>query len=132
MPSRSLDHLHPDFAPLVRGFLDECKMRGLDVLVTCTWRSDKEQDALYQQGRTTAGKIVTNAKAGQSKHNFMIDGLPASKAIDIVPLENGKPQWDSSDPIWEVVGELGEAHGMEWSGRWTKFREYPHFQMIED
>jgi len=129
MASRSLDDLHPDIAPLVRGFLDECKTRGLDILVTCTWRSNKEQDALYQQGRTTSGKIVTNARAGQSKHNFMIDSKPASKAVDVVPLQNGKPNWDSSDPVWEVIGEIGESYGLEWAGRWVKFREYPHFQM---
>ncbi|MFM8939774.1 MAG: M15 family metallopeptidase [Phenylobacterium sp.] len=26
------------------------------------------------------------------------------------------------------MGELGEAMGLEWAGRWTRFREYPHFQ----
>src|SRR5574343_1544593 len=46
--------------------------------LTCVYRSNEEQDALYAQGRTTKGKIVTNAKAGQSKHNFK-----PSKAFDI-------------------------------------------------
>jgi peptidoglycan LD-endopeptidase CwlK len=131
MASRSLNDLHPDFAPLVRGFLEECKAKKIDVLVTCTWRSNQEQEFLFQQGRTANGKIVTNAHGGQSKHNFMLNGVPASKAIDIVPLENGKPQWDSSDPIWHVVGEIGEGHGLEWAGRWTRFKEYPHFQMAD-
>lgn len=131
MSSRSLDDLHPDVAPLVRGFLEDCKKQGIDIIVTCTYRSGEEQNKLYAQGRTAPGNIVTNAKAGQSAHNFMIDGKPASKAVDVVPLLNGKPIWNSSDPIWQKIGDIGESHGLEWAGHWTRFKEYPHFQLRE-
>lgn len=129
MASRSLDDLHPDFKPLVEGFLEGCQARNIEIIITCTYRSDAEQAVLYQQGRSTEGRIVTNCKAGQSAHNFTINGNPASKAIDIVPVENGKPQWDATDPIWEVLGELGEAHGIDWAGRWQHMHELAHFQM---
>nr|WP_295770097.1 M15 family metallopeptidase [Rhodoferax sp.] len=35
-------------------------------------RSCAEQDALYAQGRTAPGNKVTNAKSGDSNHNFGI------------------------------------------------------------
>lgn len=126
--SRSLDELHPKFRPLVDSFLSRAKQHGIDVVVTCTWRSGAEQDALYAQGRTQPGKVVTNAKAGQSMHNFMVAGKPASLAIDIVPVANGKAVWNAGDPLWASLGQLGEETGLEWAGHWKRFKEYPHFQ----
>ncbi len=126
--SRSLNALHPDVRPLVENFQQACKDEGIDILITCTHRTDQEQEELYAQGRTKPGKIVTNAKAGQSKHNNYLDGVPASLAVDVVPMRGGKPVWESDDPIWLRVGEIGEACGLEWAGRWLKFKEYPHFE----
>ena len=120
--SRLLNDLAPAVRPLVDKFLDDCAAAEIDVLVTCTLRSVEEQQALYAQGRTTPGPIVTDAKPGQSAHNF---GL----AVDIVPIVNGKPDWQGADPVWQDVGEIGEAAGLEWAGRWTTFKELPHFQM---
>lgn len=127
--SRDLDDLHPDMRPLVDRLLAECDASGIDLLVTCTWRSPEEQARLYAQGRTAPGKIVTNAKPGQSMHNVTLAGRPASLAVDIVPLRSGKPVWDARDPLWAQVGSIGElVAGLEWAGRWKRFREFPHFQ----
>ena len=127
--SRSLDHLHPAFRPLVDNWLAKCEAAGLDILVTCTYRSADEQQRLYEQGRTMPGKVVTNAKPGQSAHNFSLPGnKPASLALDFVPLVNGKPVWDNKHPHWARAGELAVASGMEWAGHWKRFRELPHVQ----
>jgi peptidoglycan L-alanyl-D-glutamate endopeptidase CwlK len=126
--SRSLNDLHPAMQPLAAEFLNNCKAAGIDLLVTCTWRSGAEQDALYAQGRTTPGSIVTRAKAGQSKHNHTLAGRPASLALDVVPLRLGKPVWAASDAIWKDVGRIGKACGLEWAGEWRRMREFPHFQ----
>ena len=127
--SRNLDDLHPKVRPLVDAFLASAARHGVDLLVTCTWRSPEEQAQLYAQGRSKPGKIVTNAKPGQSMHNNVsAAGHPASLAIDVVPLLHGKPVWTATDPIWAQVGELGEAAGLEWAGTWRRFRELPHFQ----
>ncbi|TXH46099.1 MAG: peptidase M15 [Desulfurellales bacterium] len=120
--SRRIEDLHLAMQPRVRRWLAACKDAGLDILVTCTMRTWQEQAALYAQGRTTPGRIVTYARPGESAHNH---GL----ALDFVPLAHGKPQWSATHPHWAVAGELGEAAGLEWAGRWTKFREYPHLQM---
>jgi len=104
-------------------FLDDCAAAGYDILVTCTLRSEAEQAALYAQGRTVPGAIVTNAKPGQSAHQY---GL----GMDIVPIVNGKPDWSGTDPLWLEIGALGQARGLQWLGAPdSMFREAAHFQV---
>ena len=119
--SRSLDDLLPLVRKRVEAFIKAAEASGIDLLVTSTYRDDESQNALYAQGRTTAGKIVTNAKAGESFHNYRC-------AVDVVPIINGKPVWDTSYQVWQTIGRLGKEAGLEWAGDWVKFKEYPHFQ----
>ena len=119
--SRSLDDLLPAVKARVERFIAAAKAEGIDLLVTSTYRDNESQNALYAQGRTTPGKIVTNAKAGESFHNFRC-------AIDVVPIVAGKPRWDVKDEVWQKIGKLGKAQGLEWAGDWKRFKEYPHFQ----
>ena len=128
MSSRKLTDLHPQMQPIMTRFLANARAAGIDLLVTCTYRSNEEQAALYAIGRTKPGRIVTNARPGRSTHNNTLNGKPAALAADVVPLRDGKPVWSASDPVWKRVGEIGEKVGLEWAGRWTTFREYPHFQ----
>jgi len=106
-------------------FLKLAKDANIDLLVTSTYRDNESQAALFSQGRTKPGAIVTNAKPGQSWHNWRC-------AFDVVPLRNGKPVWGTSGTdgdLWRKIGEMGEAVGLEWAGRWTgKLREMAHFQ----
>jgi len=131
MASRSLNDLHPRLKERALAFQERCKQAGIDILIYCTYRSNKEQQELYRIGRNIPGKIVTNAKAGESNHNATIDGKPASRAFDCVPLRAGKPVWDGKDPIWQIVGKIGVEVGLMWAGNWTRFREYPHFELPE-
>jgi peptidoglycan LD-endopeptidase CwlK len=124
MSSRSLDDLDPIVATKCRVHIAACAAEDIDILITCTYRTAAEQDALYAQGRTAPGHIITNAKGGQSMHQYRV-------AYDLVLMQNGKPVWDTSGDngkLWERIGELGEAQGLEWAGRWTSFKEMPHFQ----
>lgn len=127
-----LSDLHPLMQPLAAKFLEQCKKEGIDVIITCTYRSGVEQDQLYEIGRTLPGKKVTNAKAGESAHNYRIAGKPAAKAFDCVPLRNGKCVWGTTGEdgeLWQHIGVIGEKLGLEWAGRWKTFKEYPHFQL---
>jgi len=119
--SRSLDDLLPPVKERVEKFLSSAKAAGIDLLITSTYRDNASQNVLYEQGRTTPGKKVTNAKAGQSWHNYRC-------AVDVVPVVAGKPRWDVKDEVWQQVGALGKAAGLEWAGDWKKFKEYPHLQ----
>ena len=119
--SRSLDELLPCVKERAERFIAACKVAGIDLLVTSTYRDKESQDALYAQGRTTPGKIVTKAKGGESFHNYRC-------AFDVVPLVNGKPNWNDSSPVWAEVGRLGKLAGLEWAGDWKTFKETAHFQ----
>ena len=118
--SRSLNELTPDAKERAEAFVEAAKAEGIDLLVTSTYRDGDSQNALYAQGRTTAGNIVTRAKAGESWHNWRC-------AFDVVPLVNGKAIWDDQT-MWKKIGEIGKSCGLEWAGDWVTFKEYPHFQ----
>jgi len=117
--SRKIEDLHPHVALLCRKFIEQCKEAGVDVLVTSTYRDHESQNALYAQGRTAPGKIVTKAKGGQSFHNHKV-------AFDVVPLVNGKAIWND-EGLWRKIGQIGQEVGLEWGGNW-KFQDKPHFQ----
>lgn len=122
--STSLDALNPYVTSLARQFLTLCTASGLKVVILVTFRSWNEQDALYAQGRTTPGSIVTDAEGGDSYHNW---GL----AFDCAPLVNGVVAWEATDMFIEM-GNLGQQVGLEWGGNWKTFKisivDMPHFQ----
>jgi peptidoglycan L-alanyl-D-glutamate endopeptidase CwlK len=118
--SRKLEDLNPKVKVLCEKFIEECKKQNIDVLITSTYRDAESQNALYAQGRTTAGKIVTNARGGQSYHNWRV-------AFDFVPLVHGKAQWSDLN-TFKKCGEIAESVGLEWAGRWVKFKELAHCQ----
>jgi len=111
---------------------DELRERSVHVFLTCTYRSPSEQDALYAQGRSKPGPIVTNAKGGQSKHNAMDKAAqPCAEAYDLAILENGKLVWEDH-PVWQIIGQHGMAVGLKWYGAPSApFKEMPHFQNPE-
>lgn len=126
LSDRKLATVHPILAIRARALLALGANAGSSLLVTQGLRTWEEQDALYAKGRTVApiGKqyIVTNAKGGQSYHNF---GL----AFDVAVLDAaGKLDWDTSHPGWVLAGRLGKSVGLEWGGDWKSFRDLPHFQ----
>lgn len=92
-------------------------------ILTCTYRSNEEQTKLYNQGRTTPGKIVTQAKAGQSKHNSN-----PSKAFDIAFKKDGVVDW--SVDLFKKFAAIIKPKGIKWGGDWKKgFIDYPHFEL---
>lgn len=118
--SRKLSDLHPYVEQMASAFIEICRQRGIDVLITSTYRDDESQNALYAKGRTSPGPRVTNAKAGQSWHNWRC-------AFDFVPLSDGKPMWNDLS-TFEQCGEIAESIGLEWAGRWKSFKEMAHCQ----
>lgn len=118
--SRDLKDLDPVVYPKALAFIAACKKADIDVLITSTYRDHESQAALYAQGRTKPGKVVTNAKPGQSWHNWRC-------AFDFVPLVSGKAQWNDLE-TFKRCGEIAESVGLEWAGRWKRFREMAHCQ----
>ena len=123
--SNKLEDLHPLVKLMAEEFLKRCAEQSIKVKITSTFRDIESQNALYAQGRTTSGKIVTNAKGGQSMHNFRL-------ALDFVPLDNsGNPIWDGNNPLYKTLGDIGKSCGFEWGGDFTHFVDKPHLQYTQ-
>lgn len=116
--SRLLADLHPIVCAKAEAFLELCSVGQTPVLVYFTYRSIEEQDELYRQGRrgVPGERIVTNAKGGESAHNFRA-------AFDCIPLVDGQPWWEPRqgqkeqwEETWAKIGKCAEKVGLDWYG----------------
>jgi peptidoglycan L-alanyl-D-glutamate endopeptidase CwlK len=118
----NFDRVHAD---LVKFFnLLKAKM---PIVLTFGYRSIEQQDRLYAQGRTKPGKIVTNARGGQSPHNY---GL----AIDLAPLKNGKIDWNDLKLFEEMVRlgkEVAREHNLPltFGADFKSLKDLPHVEL---
>lgn len=116
--------LKPDVKEAVLSAVKEAYDRwGIGIIVSQGYRTFAEQDALYAQGRTKPGSIVTNAKGGQSNHNY---GVAVDFAIDTI--DDGKI--DSWQPSALVVNMM-KRRGFDWGGDWKSFTDLPHFEACD-
>lgn len=118
--------LNPLLAEKIRHVAALMSAKGVELRVVQGLRTKAEQDALYAQGRTLPGKIVTDARGGQSMHNY---GL----AVDMVPGIRGaspwKPNWNDKDPDYETMIDLCEQQGLVAGARWIHIPDVDHFQL---
>jgi peptidoglycan LD-endopeptidase CwlK len=117
-----LAQVNPKLAALVRQMADQLASEAIDVRVTQGLRTWAEQAALYEQGRSTSGPRVTNAPPGYSYHNF---GL----AVDLVPMIDIGPDWNTSHPVWQRMVTVGQSVGLTAGALWRTFPDRPHFQL---
>jgi peptidoglycan L-alanyl-D-glutamate endopeptidase CwlK len=127
-----IEKLHPSVRDEVKKIIAECDsaLNGrAKIRITQGLRTFAEQEKLYNQGRTSPGKKVTNAKAGQSIHNY---GL----AVDICLIVDGKDvSWDTAkdwdnDGVadWYECVKIFAKYGWDWGGNWKTFKDLPHFE----
>lgn len=122
MDKASADRLakvHPELKARVERTINGLAAKGFDVRVVQGLRTYAEQDALYAQGRTRKGAIVTKARGGSSNHNF---GL----AVDCCPFKSGKPDWNDGK-AFNAIGVEGKKNKLNWGGDW-KFVDKPHLE----
>ncbi|HEY1044940.1 MAG TPA: M15 family metallopeptidase [Bacteroidia bacterium] len=126
-----IELLHPKVKGEVKAIYDEI-CAALTGTAFCrfayTLRTFKEQNDLYAKGRTIGGSKVTNAKGGESCHNY---GL----AVDIVLIDHGRAVWERGQdfdgdkiPDWMEVVKIFEKYGWFWGGNFKSFKDYPHFE----
>ncbi len=121
--SRSLNDLSHRFQPTVFEFIARCIEAGVPLLIVDTLRTEEEQKANIARGVSWTPN---------SKH---LPQPPDGKAlaIDVVPYSTyllhgiSKLAWESSEPAWLKIGEIGESLGMRWGGRWST-PDYGHFE----
>ena len=137
---RSLDNLkgvHPNLVKVIKASIEDSPV---DFTVVSGLRTTAEQKAIYAQGRTKPGKIVTKADGvkGLSNHQDEADGKKdgLGSAIDLYPYFGGKVQTEHKDTIKclkQIAAHIKEVAKtlnikIEWGGDW-KFIDYPHFQL---
>lgn len=119
----SLNELASYFRPLAEQLLIECGRSGVPVRIVDTGRS------LTEQRQKIAQKV---SWTNNSKHLPQPpEGL--SEAIDIVPLavlSEHKPDWDPTNPAWQIVGHIGRRLGLRWGGDWRETPDPSHFEYV--
>lgn len=118
-----LNELHPDVRDsAIKAYTKACKITpvGVHPFITEVFRSFKRSDELYAQGRTKPGNIVSNAKGGQSIHNYRL-------ALDFCLQVNGKTSWVVNDN-WMKVIKCFQEEGWESGAFWKSFKDYPHLE----
>ena len=112
----------PALSAKIHQMADMLSLEGITFRVTQGVRTWSEQAALYAQGRTAPGPVVTNAAPGHSYHNY---GL----AVDVVPLGVSGPDWNLSHPVWQRLVDVGTSLGLTSGTQWRTFPDWPHFQL---
>lgn len=105
--------------------------KGARLRFAYVYRSIEEQNALFNKRPK-----VTNAKGGQSIHNY---GL----AFDIVLLYDNDGNGTFEEASWSMIRDFDKdskadwmeivnyfkSKGWEWGGDWKSFKDAPHFQL---
>lgn len=154
MPSRQITDLCEELQGTCTEFLARCngskefKEKDATAFITCTYRSNEEQDFEYAKGRTAKGipckcggkvnfigscprhpfgYMVTKAKAGDSPHNCVKDGKPNAMAFDFaIRLPDGSLDWDTNH-LWIKAINVGQALGLQ-SG--VKWKDAAHMELV--
>jgi len=122
----NLDYLYGPFLEKALDVIADCQAAGREYWASLGFRTWAEQDDLYAKGRALPGHIVTEAKGGDSAHNY---GL----AIDFVAQKAGIPTAQVFLPDWgpacyDLLGHTALLRGLVWGGSWTAFPDRPHIQ----
>jgi len=102
--------LLPEVYRLSQQLITEVKKYDKKARILEGYRSIEKQNEYYEQGRTKPGKIITNAKGGQSFHNYRV-------AFDIYTTD------------YDKAGKIGKSLGLEWGGDWKTFKDLPHYEL---
>lgn len=130
MASRRIQDCHPILEnawQLAKKEWDKLHPEKPEPFLTCTYRPNDEQNALYDEGRKNKNPKKTNAQAGQSPHNF-----EPSLAFDIAFLPHGitkQLDWTPSlfADFFQIISKIEPK--VEWGGSWKKFKDRPHYQL---
>lgn len=112
---KKLENVHPILVSKVTKVIEMARVEGYNVTVTQGLRTFAEQNKLFQQRPK-----VTNARGGQSYHNYGV-------AADLAFILDGKLTWD--DKYYKNIGRWANQIGLTWGGNW-KFVDFPHLQLL--
>lgn len=128
--------------PKVRQEVEDCILKAeagfppnMAIRIVQGLRTIEEQNAIYAQGRTTPGKIVTNAKGGKSYHNYglaidfaLIRDKDGNGSYEELSWDTGRDADKDGQKDWQEVVKVFEAAGWVWGGKFATIVDAPHLQ----
>jgi peptidoglycan L-alanyl-D-glutamate endopeptidase CwlK len=126
---KKLEGVHPELVEKVKRILFAMAELGHPMIVTDGPRTREQQRALYAQGRTAPGKIVTYANGVTSLSNHQVKADGFGHAVDCCFLRDGKASWAEDHP-WKLYGEAAKSLGLRWGGDWTR-PDRPHIELTK-
>lgn len=128
---RDMTQLHPLLQIKAAQLKEACQKQGISIQFSECLRTTQEQDALYAQGRTTPGSIVTNAKGStySSQHQW---GIAIDFYLDMDINGDGNKKDDAfnnSTSLFDRVGAIAKSIGLGWGGDWTSIKDRPHLYL---
>jgi hypothetical protein len=120
---KRIDTLEPDFKPIVATLLARTEAAtNRKWAISDARRTMVQQRDIFAQGRTKPGKVVSNAKPGQSAHNF-------GYAVDLWPLKaDGEFDWGASRKLFDAMGAIAVELGLTWGGNFKSILDLPHVE----
>lgn len=117
-----LDTLEPVFRTKAEALITRLRQAAIALLPVQCRRTIAEQNAIYAQGRTAPGPIVTNAKGGQSAHNF-------GMAVDLCPVaKNGSLWWNAPNVLWQHMADTAKIMGLVPGYYFKSIHDPPHVE----
>ena len=115
-----LSGLNPKFKPLVEALLNIATAQGMRPELVSGARTLTEQKRIFEQGRSSPGNIVSDAKPGVSLHNY---GL----AVDIAALDSGGKVYYPDKNWYSKLSKIAKQLGLWWGGDFKR-EDIGHFQ----
>lgn len=119
-----LETLEPAFRAQIETLLQAAQgVTSRKWVVTAGRRTMAEQRAIYAQGRTKPGNVVSNAPAGFSAHNY---GL----AADLAPLMEIGTQidWNAPRSMWKQMAYIAVEMGLVAGYNFKTIVDMPHIE----
>jgi peptidoglycan LD-endopeptidase CwlK len=118
-----LEHCHAGLKPAMLKVLAAMEILGYPMMISDGIRSTEQQTALYAQGRTTPGPIVTYCDGVTKKSNHQ-----SGRACDCCFIVDGQPSWAVHLP-WKAFGACVEATGLTWGGTFSRLNDLGHAEL---
>lgn len=119
--------VHPLLAQKAQQMIALAAGEGYKIRVSQGLRTWEAQDKLFAQGRRgiKGEKIVTNARGGQSYHNY---GIAVDFVFIVINKKTGKEEVSWDERLYKHLGRWAKEVGLEWGGNWH-FTDLPHVQL---
>lgn len=130
---RDITQCHPRLQAKAKELISICASQGIHIKIGECFRTVAEQDALYAQGRTKPGPIVTNARGSSysSQHQW---GIAFDFYLNMDVDGDGKTTDDAFNDttrLFEKVGNIAVSIGLGWGGNWVSIIDKPHIYLPE-